>query len=184
LAAVGERMTEGAGRGADGPLCPSFTTEAYLRRRPPPALRPGRPSLGRVALCLPAFVVLRATAAERAAAAVGGAAPGAFYGSTPSYRPVLDLHGWGDLHDRLHSMSRRAAWREMGDANDDNVLDAFAVSGDAFAVAAGLRDRFGDMIDRISLYTPYEVDEALVREGAAHLRAMSSPASPSSSPHR
>ena len=24
----------------------------------------------------------------------------AFYGSTPAYRKVLDLHGWGDLHDR------------------------------------------------------------------------------------
>jgi len=67
----------------------------------------------------------------------------------------------------------------MGDAIDDSVLDAFAVSGDAFTVAAGLRDRFGDMIDRISLYTPYEVDEALVREVAAHLRAMSPPAPPS-----
>ena len=30
----------------------------------------------------------------------------AFYGSTPAYRRVLELHGWGDLHTELHRLSQ------------------------------------------------------------------------------
>jgi probable F420-dependent oxidoreductase len=173
LAAVGERMTEVAARVADGLLCHSFTTEAYLRERTVPALRRVRPSLDGFALILPALVVLGATEAERAVASAAIRGQIAFYGSTPAYRPVLDLHGWGALHERLNRMSRQNAWREMADAIDDDVLDAFAVSGDAFAVATGLRDRFGDMVNRMSLYTPYAVDPAQVREVTTHLRAIS-----------
>jgi probable F420-dependent oxidoreductase len=179
LAAVGERMTEVAGRVADGMLCHSFTTEAYLRERSVPALRRTRSSLDGFTLTLPALVVLGATEAQRARAEVGVRRQIAFYGSTPAYRPVLDLHGWGELHQRLNQMSRQHAWREMGDEVDDDVLAAFAVSGDAFAVATGLRDRFGDIIDRISLYTPYPVEQAQVREVATHLRAISPPTEPS-----
>jgi hypothetical protein len=43
----------------------------------------------------------------------------------------------------------------------DDVLDTFAVTGD---VARGLRERFDGLIDRISFYTPYEVDPELLRE--------------------
>lgn len=178
LAAVGERMTEVAGRVADGMLCHSFTTEAYLRERTLPALRRARPSLGGFSLSLPALVVLGATEADRARAEANVRGQIAFYGSTPSYRPVLDLHGWGELHERLNRMSRQNAWRDMAGAIDDDVLSAFAVSGDALSVAMALRDRFGDIIDRISLYTPYDVDPAQVRAVATHLRAMSPPVAP------
>jgi hypothetical protein len=41
----------------------------------------------------------------------------------------------------------------------DEMVETFSVSGD---VARGLKDRFGDLIDRISIYTPYDVDPALV----------------------
>jgi hypothetical protein len=75
-------------------------------------------------------------------------------------------------------MSRQNAWRDMAAAIDDDVLGAFAVSGDAFTVAMALRDRFGDIVDRISLYTPYPVNPIEVREVATHLRAMSPPEAP------
>ena len=178
LAAVGERMTEVAGRVADGMLCHSFTTEAYLRERTVPALRRVRPSLDGFTMTLPALVVLGATEADRRRAEAGVRGQIAFYGSTPAYRPVLDLHGWGDLHERLNRMSRQNAWRDMAASIDDDVLGAFAVSGDAFTVAMALRDRFGDIVDRISIYTPYPVDPVEVREVATHLRALSPPQSP------
>jgi hypothetical protein len=60
---------------------------------------------------------------------------------------------------RLNTLSRRQAWAEMTALIGDDVLDTFAVSGD---VAARLRERFGGLVDRISLYTPYDVDPALV----------------------
>ena len=92
----------------------------------------------------------------------------AFYASTPAYRPVLETHGWGELAERLNGLSRRQAWAEMAAEIDDEVLNTFAVAGDAATVVRGLRDRFGDVVDRISLYTPYTTDPAdlaAVREG-------------------
>jgi probable F420-dependent oxidoreductase len=163
LAAVGERMTEVAGRIADGLLVHSFTTAAYLAERTLPALHRTRgASLDGFSICLPAFVVLGADEAARARAETAVRRQIAFYGSTPSYQPVLDLHGWSALGERLNGLSRRGAWEEMGDLIDDDVLDAFAVSGDAATVAAGLIGRFGAAIDRMSLYTPYPVDAAQV----------------------
>ena len=38
----------------------------------------------------------------------------AFYGSTPAYRKVLELHGWGDLQDELNRLSKEGRWAEMG----------------------------------------------------------------------
>jgi probable F420-dependent oxidoreductase len=170
LAAVGDRMTAVAGRVADGLMVHSFTTERYLRERTLPALREARGKLDDFTLCLPAMVVLGADEAARSRAEQAVRGQIAFYGSTPSYRAVLDQHGWGDLHERLNAMSRRQAWAEMGDAIGDDVLDAFAVSGDVAAVAAGLRTRFGDIADRISLYTPYAADPAQLAAVAAALR--------------
>lgn len=170
LAAVGEKMTQVAGRVADGLLCHSFTTESYLREVTVPALRAGRGSLDDFIVCLASFAVLGNTPEERqkAAAAVRGQI--AFYGSTPSYRAVLERHGWGALHEQLNALSRRGAWKEMGELIDDDILDAFAVAGDPAEVAAALTARFGDIVDRISLYLPYRADPELVRAVTTALR--------------
>ena len=95
----------------------------------------------------------------------------AFYGSTPAYRPVLELHGWASLHDRLNQLSRRQAWAEMDTLITDDVLDAFSVSGTPAAVAAAVQRRFGDIIDRISLYTPQPPERTELAGVAAALRA-------------
>jgi probable F420-dependent oxidoreductase len=171
LAAVGELMTKVAGRVADGMLCHSFTTEAYLRERTLPALRSARADLTGFALALPAFVVLGRDPRARAVAEAGVRAQIAFYGSTPAYRPVLELHGWGDLGDELNALSRRQAWTAMGALISDDVLDTFAVAGDPAQVAAALRARFADVITRISLYTPYPADPSDIAAVVAALRA-------------
>ncbi|WP_285558310.1 TIGR03617 family F420-dependent LLM class oxidoreductase [Actinoplanes regularis] len=159
LAAVGERMTAVAGRVADGLLVHPLTSVAYLSERILPALREARGgSLDGFGLSLSAMVVLGADEAQRATAEEAVRRQLAFYASTPSYRPVLETHGWGDLADRLNLLSRRQDWAAMGAEITDEMLDAFAVAGDPATVAAGLRARFGTTIDRISLYTPYEAD--------------------------
>jgi probable F420-dependent oxidoreductase len=155
LAAVGELMTAVAARVADGLMVHPLTTEAYLRERTVPGVRAARGTLDGFSFVLPVLTVLGEDEAARAVAAKAIRGQIAFYGSTPAYRAVLDMHGWGDLADAI----------------DDDVLDAFAVSGNAAEVAAGLRTRFGDLIDRISLYTPYEVDPAQVVAVAAAVRA-------------
>ena len=105
LAAVGERMTEVAGEVADGIILHGFTTERYVREVTMPALERGWARSGRTReqfeLSGPMFVVTGTTEEEMAAARAGTCQQIAFYGSTPAYRGVLELHGWGDLQDEL-----------------------------------------------------------------------------------
>jgi probable F420-dependent oxidoreductase len=171
LAAVGDGMTAVAGRVADGMLCHGFTTETYLRERTIPALRAARGTLDGFTLCLPVFAVLGSDPQARAAAEAGVRRQIAFYGSTPSYRPVLELHGWGELGQQLNVMSRRQEWAQMGDLITDDVLDAFAVSGSPVEVAAAIQNRFGDVATRMSFYTPYGADHADIAATTAALRA-------------
>lgn len=159
LAAVGPKMTEVVGEVCDGMLCHGFTTERYLREHTIPALERGVAKAGRsmadITLSIPAFVVTGDDEATMNAAADAVRAQIAFYGSTPAYRSVLELHGWGDLQTELHSMSRSGQWAEMGGIIDDEVLNTFAVVGEPGAIAQGLLERFGDVLHRISFYAPY-----------------------------
>ncbi len=162
LAGVGERMTEVAGEVCDGFLCHGFTTERYLREVTLPALERGFQKGGRrredFQISGPAFVVTGATEEEMAASEAATRGQIAFYGSTPAYRPVLELHGWGGLQDELTAMSKEGRWDEMGGLIDDEVLHTFAVVAEPSAVAAELQARYGDVIDRIMFYAPYRSD--------------------------
>ena len=96
-------------RGAPPPATPTSTVS------PSPARRSRAPG---------------ATKRELATAIKGTKDQIAFYASTPAYRPVLDLHGWGDLQPELTRLSKEGRWSEMGDAIDDELLHAFAVVGE------------------------------------------------------
>jgi probable F420-dependent oxidoreductase len=162
LAGVGEHMTAVAGEVADGFICHAFTTERYLREVTLPALRRGRGKAGRTLggfeICGPSFVVTGNDERELKDAAEATRKQIAFYGSTPAYRAVLDLHGWGDLHDELNRMSKQGRWDEMTAAIDDEVLRAFAVVGEPEEIAGELTRRYGDVVTRISFYAPYQSD--------------------------
>ncbi|MEY4339226.1 MAG: hypothetical protein RLZ14_1076, partial [Actinomycetota bacterium] len=129
LAGVGELMTEVAGEVCDGFICHGFTTEKYLREVTIPALAKGRAKAGKTMegfeIIGPSFVVTGNTEGEMAAAAAGTRQQIAFYGSTPAYRGVLDIHGWGGLQDELNTLSKQGKWVEMGNLITDEVLDAF-----------------------------------------------------------
>ena len=162
LAAVGPLMTRTVGEVADGLLVHGFTTERYLRERTLPALQEGLTAAGRdraeVTVSLPGFVVTGRSDDDRAAAAASVKATIAFYGSTPAYHPVLELHGWGALADELHTLSvgrREDKWTAMRDLVDDDVLDAFAVVSEPEDVAARVRERYDGLVDRFSVYASY-----------------------------
>jgi probable F420-dependent oxidoreductase len=163
LAGVGRGMTKVAGEIADGMLVHGFTTERYLREVTLPAVAAGLATrnlaLADFEFFYPAFVVTGNTEEEMAAAAAGTRERIAFYASTPAYRGVLDLHGWGELQTELNALSKQGKWAEMGRLISDDVLDAFAVRGEPHQVPAELMKRFGDVIDRVSLYMPYASDQ-------------------------
>lgn len=162
LAGVGELMTEVAGEVCDGFICHGFTTERYLREVTVPALERGRARAGKTLdgfeIVGPSFVVTGNDDAELETAADATRRQIAFYGSTPAYRPVLDLHGWGEVHDELNAASKRGEWDAMGTLISDEMLNAFAVVGEAEMIAAELHRRYGDVIQRISFYAPYRSD--------------------------
>jgi hypothetical protein len=93
-----------------------------------------------------------------AAAAAGTRQQIAFYGSTPAYRGVLEVHGWGELQDELNRLSKQGEWVEMGNLITDEILKTFAVVGQPEHVAPELHRRYGDVIERISFYAPYKSD--------------------------
>jgi probable F420-dependent oxidoreductase len=162
LAAVGELMTEVAGEVGDGFLVHGFSTERYLREVSLPALERGATKAGKTRLdftvSYPGFVVTGPDEESMAAAAKGVREQIAFYGSTPAYRPVLELHGWGDLQPELNTLSKRGEWVKMGELIDDDILNAFAVVAPIDQVAAEVRRRFEALVDRFSFYAPYKVD--------------------------
>lgn len=176
LAGVGELMTEVAGEVCDGFLCHGFTTERYLREVTLPALERGAAKAGRtladVEISGPAFVVTGATDEELTASRAGTKQQIAFYGSTPAYRGVLELHGWGGLQDDLNKMSKEGKWKEMGELITDDILDTFAVVGEPEQIAAGLQDRYGDIVQRVSFYAPYASDPERWRRVMEQLHAV------------
>jgi probable F420-dependent oxidoreductase len=162
LAGVGTLMTEVAGEVCDGFLCHGFTTERYLREVTIPALARGRAKAGKTMegfeIVGPSFVVTGTNQEQLDAAATGTRQQIAFYGSTPAYRPVLELHGWGGLQDELNTLSKQGKWVEMGTLIDSEILNTFAVVGEPEQIAPELHTRYGDVISRISFYAPYQSD--------------------------
>jgi probable F420-dependent oxidoreductase len=143
LAAVTPTMYRLAGEIADGVHVHPFHTVRYLREVALPALGPRRAEM---TLASGVFVV------------IGGDADAvrmqiAFYGSTPTYRPVFESHGWDGLQEKLHGLMARGDLAAMGAAIDDEVLAEFAVLADSWEDAAQqIRARYDGLLDRIGVY--------------------------------
>ena len=155
LAAVGPLMTEVAGEVADGVILHAFTTEKYLRDVTLPALEKGLAKAGRkrsdFQVMYPGFVVTGKDEKAWAESRRGVCRQIAFYGSTPAYRPVLDLHGWGGLQTELNALSKQGQWEKMGELISDDILEKFAVVGTPDEIVPKFKARFAGVVDRTTL---------------------------------
>ena len=146
LAGVGDAVTRLAGEVADGFVCHAFTTDRWIRERTLPALAAGRGgSLDGFTVKATLFTVTSEQQAEQVRGHL------AFYASTPAYRAVLELHGWGDLGVELTRLSKAGRWAELAGLVDDEVLGAFAVVAAPRQLAAAVSARCAGAIDRVSL---------------------------------
>jgi hypothetical protein len=78
----------------------------------------------------------------------------AFYGSTPAYHPVLDLHGWLDLGLHLNALSktdRPDKWRAMGDLVTDEIVQELAIAADGNDLRPAVERRYAGLVDRFTL---------------------------------
>jgi probable F420-dependent oxidoreductase len=175
IAAVGELMTEVCGEVADGLIAHAFTTKRYFDEVTIPALQRGMAKSGRsradFQVMAPVFVVTGVDEAEIAAAAAASRKQIAFYASTPAYRKVLELHGWGDLQTELHRLSLEGQWDAMATLIDDEILSTFAVVAPVDGLAAALRERCDGIIDRVMVGLPSSASEATVRAFLDEVRA-------------
>ena len=162
LAAVGPVMAEVAGEVADGLLVHAFTTEKYLREVTIPALEKGLDKVGKtrkdIEVAYPGFVITGDNEQQVESAIALVKAQVSFYGSTPAYRPVLEMHGWGDLQTELNRLSKQGQWAQMAELIDDDVLAAFSIRCTPEELPSKIAGRFGDVIDRFSMYSMYQMD--------------------------
>jgi probable F420-dependent oxidoreductase len=164
VAAVGPKMTRVTAEVADGLLVHGFTTARYLREVTIPVVQEGLRTSGRnrdqFTMVYPGLVVTGGDERAFEEASTQVRRQIAFYGATPAYRGVLDLHGWGDLHSELHRLSKSGNWTTMTNLIDDEVLNTFAVVGEPKQVGAQIVHRFSGLVNRFTLYTPYPLGEA------------------------
>jgi probable F420-dependent oxidoreductase len=122
LAGVGPGMTRLAGEVADGLIVHPLHSRAWLEDVVLPAVAEGARADGR-RVTIAGSVILATTDDGIAGArrAIG------FYASTPTYRPVLEHHGWGSVADELAGHARHARWDEMTSLVTDEMLGTFAV---------------------------------------------------------
>ena len=75
----------------------------------------------------------------------------AFYFSTRTYFPVLEVHGFQEVGQRLHELSLTGEWSQMAGLISDDMLNAFAVVGRYEEVADLIKTRYGGLIDEVVL---------------------------------
>jgi len=102
------------------------------------------------------FVVVGDTEPELAQARRSVKQQIAFYASTRTYEPVLAAHGWQDLTPALHRKSVEGDWKGMADLITDEMVETFAVTGTYATIGRTLRERYAGLLDRTSLYQPYQ----------------------------
>jgi probable F420-dependent oxidoreductase len=155
IAAVGPAMMKVAAEECDGVMLHGFCTRKYLQERIMPRLEKGLESAGRsrdqFEISGGGFV---ATGPDDEAVQklfewvrmrIG------FYGSTPSYWPVFEVHGLQDLGLKLNEMSKKGQWDEMTKEISDDVVHLFAAVGRHDELVGALTDRFGGMTDIVGL---------------------------------
>ena len=172
IAAVGPAMIRLAGRVCDGVRLHGFATRKYLEELALPRVFDGLESSGRERESFEiwggGFVATGASEEELQKQIEWVRYRVAFYGSTRSYLPVLECHGWQDLGMKLHQMSKQGRWREMAAEVPDDVVRTFAAVGTHDEIVAAIEQRFGGLVDTVGIDfdadTPAERARELIQD--------------------
>lgn len=154
LAGVGPKMTQMVGEVADGYFIHPFGSKESLDNLTMPALQAGLDKAGKTLAEFDiAAQVMTATGVndEQLDQAIASARNQiAFYGSTPAYLPVLEVHGWSEMHLKWKQMVRENKWADMAASVTDEMLHAFAMVGTPKEIAKQVVARSEGRIDRVS----------------------------------
>ena len=154
-AGFGPKMTEVAGEVADGFLVHPVNTRRSLQELTLPALARGASRAGRavdqVEVVCVTIVVTGRTEEELDRSREAVRQQLAFYGTTPAYLPVFELHGYGAIHPELKALARAGRWAEMAALVDDDLIETIAVVGEPHEIAGRIRARLEGISDHVSL---------------------------------
>jgi len=163
IAGVNTRLARLAGEICDGFHVHPFHSPEYVRRIVIPAIAEGARETGRdqeqVTLATSAFVIVTGDEERSAEQRESIRSQISFYASTPTYRTVLEAHGWEEVGERLGTMAREKKWREMPALITDEMLVAFTVEAPPDEIGPALRERYEGLIDRVALYLPFAAGE-------------------------
>lgn len=157
IAGVNTGLAKLAGELCDGFHVHPFHSVKYLREVILPAMEDGiakaRRKRNAVSVSVTALVATTPEEMNFARAQI------AFYASTPSYRPVMALHGWGDIAKKLSGHAARGEWSEMPILIDDEMLSDFCLITEEQKLAVELKQRYDGIADRLTLYTAFTPGE-------------------------
>ena len=178
LAAVRPRTIESAASVADGLRLHGFCTKRYLNEVVWPAIERGIASSGRsrsdLDVCGGGFIMTGPDEETVMKNREWARYRVSFYGSTPGYRPVMSLHGWDDLADKLLHMTKTGQWKKMAAEVPDDVLDHFGVSATYDRLPAAIEERFGGISDTVEIAFEDDTDPDLAKEVLSQVRAITS----------
>lgn len=179
VGALGPKMCEMTAEVADGILVMPFNSERHFAERTMPAIERGLATSGRslddFEIVVEVICAVGQTDEQIAAAMLGVKSLIGFYGSTPSYKPVLDVEGWGDLQPQLNVLSKQGDWRGMAALVSDEMLATIGVVGRPAAIGAEIARRFGHVAHRVCLYFPgYPISDDCIAETVAAVKAAAS----------
>jgi probable F420-dependent oxidoreductase len=153
IAGVNTGLARLAGETTQGFLVHPFHSRRYLAEVLQPAIEQGLAKSGRDRADFKVSVTAFAVTSPDEDLLVRSQI--AFYASTPSYRAVMDLHGWGEIAEKLSGLARLAKWGEMPGQVSDEMLEAFAVVCTPDELPKKLKERYHGLADRLGLYLPF-----------------------------
>jgi probable F420-dependent oxidoreductase len=168
LAGVNERLARVAGEVADGFCGHPLNSPQYLHAVVRPSIEEGAKQAGRdagaVSLVAPVFTVIGEPGPELDRQRDAIRLQIAFYGTTPSYGRVFEVHGHPDMTAKLGGLLRAGDKEKLAAAIDDDLVDAFSVTASWDGLADALISRFAGTAERIFPYATSGLSDPAVAE--------------------
>ena len=153
IAGVNPGLAKLAGELCKGFHAHPFHSIRYMKEVVLPAIGEGARKTNRkreeVSVSITAFVATTPAEMNLARAQIS------FYASTPSYRPVMDLHGWASVAEKLSAHAAKGEWTEMPMLITDEMLGEFCLVTEEDKLADELKKRYEGIANRLNLYTSF-----------------------------
>ena len=156
LAGINERLLQVTGEVADGFCAHPVNSPKYLAEVVRPSIEEGAKQSGRdataVTVVCPVFTIVGDPGPELDRQRDAIRLQIGFYGTTPSYSKLFEVHGRDDMTARLQAAARSGDQSKVAAEIDDELLDAFSVTSSWDGLADALLRRFDGLADRIFPY--------------------------------